>query len=157
MAEIVDITPKSAVRTLIGMLQEAGLPAVWQDRAGGVMAIEITFGVSESHPYGVSEIVIGDREDMFTRSDYNSDDDVFGFFARAYRLDSDGAVVDDDDSEGWLWCTPEDAGTCQSHADDYPEEGLKVVYLPAQIHYVMGVVLEAVNDGAVKGIPLPRG
>lgn len=142
----------SAVQDVIRVLGEAGVLAEWHNTGGGCMAIRIPFGVSESHPYGVSEILITDREDVFTAPDYDSDEGVWGFFARAYKLDAEGIADDEDDSEGWLFCTPDDAGVAASETEFL---GAPAVDLSLEVREVCAAILGYVADGHIKSIQLP--
>lgn len=137
----------AAVKDLLGLFQAAGFNASWDDRAGGCFAIKLEFGAGSEYPFGRTELVVTDREDVFGYHDLNSDLEVSGFFARAYRLDKEGVPDTDDDSEGWIFCTPEDAGVCESQWE--PGDPGKVVDLKVEIDETFAAVLNYI--GSVEG------
>lgn len=112
----------SAVNDLIGELckRGVGVGAEWVSTGGGCMAVAINFG--EVLPVGGTryEILITDREDVFTRGDYASDDDVTGFYAGFYVYDDEWERV----AEGiTLYLTGEDAGGSPRTAREAAEDG----------------------------------
>jgi hypothetical protein len=151
MNSTLPLTGESAVQSLIEALSNEGIAAEWHNTGGGCYAIRIPFGVSESHPYGSAEILVTDREDVFTAHDYAHDDHLWGFFARAYRLESDGATIDDDDSEGWLYCTG-DEGLAAYFAD----EDEVVVDLETEVREVFAAIMSVVKAGRIGTIELPH-
>lgn len=147
------LTGESAVQSLIEALMSEGVDAEWHNTGGGCYAIRIPFGISESHPYGTAEILVTDREDVFTVNDYVSDDEVSGFFARAYALEPDGANIDDDDSEGWLYCTHDEAGAV---ALGLVDEGETAVDLETEVREVFAAIMSFVQAGRIGTIELPH-
>ena len=131
----------AAVKDLLDLFQAAGFGAEWQDRAGGCYSIVLVFGEGTEYPFGRTEIVVHDREDVFASADLISDDDVYGFFARAYQLDREGVPDQDDDSEGWIYATPDD-GVCISQADD----GDTIVQLGPEVDEVFAAVLNFIGS-----------
>lgn len=143
----------AAVENLFALLNAVdGITAEWQNTGGGCYAIVIPFGVSESRRFGTAEILVTDREDVFTEPDFDSDDDVWGFFVRAYTLDGEGCRLDDDDSDGWIYTTYGDAGVCASKAED----GEQVVDLDSEVTEVFAAILTFVDAGKVGNVVLPR-
>lgn len=118
----------SAVQSLIGELVKRGISAEWEGTGGGCMAIAIYFGPAITEGIRTYEILITDREDVFTTRDYASDEDVFGFHAGFYAYDSVGERVVDDVV---LFRTDPNAGDAVGCFD--PEAGLKVVDLAPEI------------------------
>lgn len=143
----------SAVRRLMGILREAGLSPEWTNMGGNNMVVRLRFGASDANREGTACICISDRESPFTSNDYADDSSVWGFFARAYRLDFEGCEIDDDDSEGWLYCTPDDAGSA-AYLIESDEDG-EPVDLHREVLAVASAVLGAVADGSVKTVMLP--
>lgn len=80
----------SVIKDLVCKLQDQGLNAYWESTGGGCMAVAVYFGPELASGYYRYEILITDREDVFTESDYNSDDDVWGFHAGFYSYDETG-------------------------------------------------------------------
>lgn len=137
----------AAVQDLLRLFQAVGIQARWDDRAGGCFAVRLEFGKGKQFPWGRTELVITDREDVFGYHDLKSDLEVSGFFARAYQLDAEGAIAEDDDSEGWIFCTPEDAGVSESQWE--PGDDGKVVDLKVEVDEVFSAVLNYI--GSVEG------
>lgn len=132
------------VSDLLARFQADGLDASWEGMGGDTRAIVIRFGAHAT-------IIVGDRDSPFGEGAYNSDESVWGFFARAYRMEGDTEATDDD-SEGWLYCTPDDAGMAAKFAD--PGEEDEIVDLAYESDEVYAAVSEAVSDGKVGRIRL---
>lgn len=142
----------SAVESLIGELAKRGVVARWEGTGGNCMAVVVYFGPAIRDGVTMYEIMVTDREDVFTPSDHDSDEDVYGFHAGLYVYDDDYERVGEDIV---LYRTAGDAGDAAGQVD--PEAGVKVVDLAPEImacadhlEFVVRVV-EAAELAAVVG------
>lgn len=127
----------SAIKDLIKDLQLQGINAGWESTGGGCMAVAVYFGPEiEPHFYRY-EILITDREDVFSESDYRSDDDVWGFHAGFYSYDESGERECDDIS---LYYSPEGASQRAVREGDDLGGALKALDLRAEVRAVSDVV-----------------
>lgn len=135
----------SAVADLLARFQADGLDVSFDGMGGNTRAIVIKFG---DH----ARIIVGDKESPFGPRALEDDSDVWGFFARAYRMEGDTEDTDDD-SEGWLYCTDESDGVARGSAD----EGEPVIDLAAEVEAVYEVISDAISEDRVGRIWLKGG
>lgn len=131
----------SAVQGLINVLN-GRVGARWINTGGGCMAIEVQFGAVVAPGVWEYEILITDRDDVFSHTDAVSNDDVSGFHAllRVYRDDSGDDVYGDRDPVV-VYRTADDAGLCLSSAVG----GERVVSLVAEVDRCAVAVENAVE------------
>lgn len=85
---------------MIAELGKRGLSPTWMNTGGGCMAVSVFFG--EVLPGDALmfryEILVTEREDNFSESDYSGRDDdrLHGFFAGLYVYDDNGEPVRDE-------------------------------------------------------------
>lgn len=104
----------SAVRALMNAL-ELRTGARWVNTGGGCMAVEVSFGGSVGDGLWQYEILITDRDDVFSHSDLDSNDDVSGFTA-FLRVFDPVEGVHPDETAVLVYRTSDDAGLCRSSA-----------------------------------------
>lgn len=103
----------TAVKALISELETRGIPAVWINTGGGCMAVHAGIGEPVEHGWRY-EFLVTDREDVFSRLDYTSDDDVSGFNVGLYVYDDNGEQFIDYPMD--IYRTSDDAGCSQGDA-----------------------------------------
>lgn len=77
----------TAVKSLISELAKRGVVARWEGTGGNCMAVVVYFGPVLADGQHTYEIMVTDRDDVFTPSDHNSDDEVYGFHAGFYAYE----------------------------------------------------------------------
>lgn len=119
----------SAVQGLLDGLHKFGMSASWINTGGGCMAVQVEFSYQFPLGHREYEILITDREDIFSRSDEFSDDDVSGFYACLRMFGADGDEIYGDRDAVIVYHTSADAGLCRSSA----LAGEPVVNLQAEV------------------------
>lgn len=107
----------TVVKDLVAELAKRNIRGEFIGTGGGCMAVEVRFG--ESLPgddyYTRYHLLVTDRDDVFTRSDWFEDDDVSGFYVGFYANNDQGDYV----TEGvTVYETSQDAGVAPSVAAD---------------------------------------